>query len=627
MAMGHPGAGGGAAFRGVDARAQRAANAAAPQIDDLGRRAVSLFRPYRARIALTALLVIAGAAIAVVPPLIVERVFDDALFPVGGGGPNLSLLIRLVSAMIALFLVSAGLGVVQTWLTSTVGNSVTGDLRVRLFDHLQSMELGFFTRTKTGAVQSRLQNDVGAVADVLTNTVTSILGNTVTVVASLVAMIIIDWRLTIIAVILMPLLAIVQRRVGQVRARIAGQTQESLSELTAITQETLSVSGILLSKSFNRQQAEGERYRAENRNQVTLQVRRAMSGQGFFALVGVIMASVPAVIYLVSGFLLAGGNAVITAGTIVAFTTVQARLLQPLMGLMRVALDLQTSQAVFARIFEYLDLVPAIADASDALRVEDAPGPLGSVEFRDVSFRYPDATASTRPTLDRVSFRAEPGQHVAFVGPSGAGKTTVLYLTPRLYEATGGSVLFAGADVRSLVHQSIIDHVGIVTQETYLFHATIRENLLYAKPDATDDELVEACRAANIHHVIDGFAQGYDTVVGERGYRLSGGEKQRIAIARVLLKDPPVLLLDEATSALDTVSERVVQEALDAAARGRTTITVAHRLSTIVDADVIHVVDGGRIVESGTHGQLLALGGLYSALAAEQLAASRIEGA
>jgi ATP-binding cassette subfamily B protein len=610
----------------VDARAQRAANAAAPQIDDLGRRAVSLFRPYRGRIALTALLVVAGAAIAVVPPLIVERVFDDALFPVGGGGPNLSLLIRLVSAMIALFLVSAGLGVVQTWLTSTVGNSVTGDLRVRLFDHLQSMELGFFTRTKTGAVQSRLQNDVGAVADVLTNTVTSILGNTVTVVASLVAMIIIDWRLTIIAVILMPLLAIVQRRVGQVRARIAGQTQESLSELTAITQETLSVSGILLSKSFNRQQAEGERYRAENRNQVNLQVRRAMSGQGFFALVGVIMASVPAIIYLVSGFLLAGGNAVITAGTIVAFTTVQARLLQPLMGLMRVALDLQTSQAVFARIFEYLDLVPAIADASDALRVEDAPGPLGSVEFRDVSFRYPDATASTRPTLDRVSFRAEPGQHVAFVGPSGAGKTTVLYLTPRLYEATGGSVLFAGADVRSLVHQSIIDHVGIVTQETYLFHSTIRENLLYAKPDATDDELVEACRAANIHHVIAGFAQGYDTVVGERGYRLSGGEKQRIAIARVLLKDPPVLLLDEATSALDTVSERVVQEALDAAARGRTTITVAHRLSTIVDADVIHVVDGGRIVESGTHGQLLALGGLYSALAAEQLAASRIEG-
>lgn len=626
MAMGHPG-GGPVAFRGVDARAQRAANAAAPQIKDLGKRAVDLFRPYRGRIVLTAMLVIVGAAIAVIPPLIVQRVFDDALFPTTGGGPNLTLLFRLVAAMIALFLISAGLGVVQTWLTSTVGNSVTGDLRVGLFDHLQSMELGFFTRTKTGAVQSRLQNDVGAVADVLTNTVTSILGNTVTVVASLVAMILIDWRLTIIAVIIMPVLAIVQRRVGQVRARIAAQTQESLSELTAITQETLSVSGILLSKSFNRQQAEGDRYRAENRNQVRLQVRRAMSGQGFFALVGVIMASVPAVIYLVSGIILANGNAVITAGTIVAFTTVQARLLQPLMGLMRVALDLQTSQAVFARIFEYMDLVPAIADEPDAIRVEDAPGPAGSVEFRDVSFRYPDGGGSLRPTLDRVSFRAEPGQHVAFVGPSGAGKTTVLYLTPRLYEASGGSVMFAGADVRSLVHQSIIDHVGIVTQETYLFHATIRENLLYAKPDATDDELVAACTAANIHHVIAGFAHGYDTVVGERGYRLSGGEKQRIAIARVLLKDPPVLLLDEATSALDTVSERVVQEALDAAARGRTTITVAHRLSTIVDADVIHVVDAGRIVESGTHGELLARGGLYSALAAEQLAASRIEGA
>ncbi|MDL9980826.1 ABC transporter ATP-binding protein [Microbacterium sp. ASV49] len=623
--MGHPGGGGGAAFRGVDARAQRAANAAAPRIPDLGPRALRLFRPYRGRIAITGLLVVAGAAIAVIPPLIVQRVFDDALFP-ATGGPDLALLVRLVAAMIALFLLSAGLGVVQTWLTSTVGNSVTGDLRVRLFDHLQSMELGFFTRTKTGAIQSRLQNDVGAVADVLTNTVTTILGNSVTVVASLVAMILIDWRLTIIAVILMPILAIVQRRVGQVRARIAGQTQESLSELTSITQETLSVSGILLSKSFNRQRAEGERYRAENRNQVSLQVRRAMSGQGFFALVGVIMASVPAVIYLVSGFILAGGHAAITAGTIVAFTTVQARLLQPLMGLMRVALDLQTSQAVFARIFEYLDLTPAIADASDAIRVEDAPGPLGSVEFRDVSFRYPDAAGDARPTLDRVSFRAEPGQHIAFVGPSGAGKTTVLYLTPRLHEASGGSVLFAGADVRSLVQESIIDHVGIVTQETYLFHASIRENLLYAKADATDDELVAACTAANIHHVIASFAEGYDTVVGERGYRLSGGEKQRIAIARVLLKDPPVLLLDEATSALDTVSERVVQEALDAAARGRTTITVAHRLSTIVEADVIHVVDGGRVVESGTHASLLAQGGLYSALAAEQLAASRIEG-
>jgi len=615
---GHPG------FRPVDTKAQRRANAEAPEIPDLGRRVVALFRPYKWSIAVTGVLVVVGAGIAVIPPLLVQRVFDDALFPVDGSAPDLSLLWKLVVAMIALFLLSAGVGVVQTWLTSTVGNRVTGDLRVKLFDHLQSMELGFFTRTKTGVIQSRLQNDVGGVSGVLTNTVTSILGNTVTVVASLVAMILIDWRLTIIAVVLMPFLVIVQRRVGQVRARIAGETQESLSELTAITQETLSVSGILLSKSFNRQRTESSRYADENVNQVRLQVRRAMSGQGFFAVVQVIMASVPAIIYLVSGYLIGGGTDAITAGTIVAFTTVQARLLMPLMGLMRVSLDLQTSSALFARIFEYLDLVPAISDAPQAIDVAEAPGPLGRIEFRDVVFRYPDSAPDTRATLRGVSFVAEPGQHVAFVGPSGAGKTTVLYLTPRLYEASGGAVLFAGEDVRRLHQESIVDNVGIVSQETYLFHATIRENLRYAKPEATDAELEAACRAANIHHVIERFEKGYDTVVGERGYRLSGGEKQRIAIARVLLKDPPVLLLDEATSALDTVSERVVQEALDAAARGRTTLSIAHRLSTVIAADVIHVVEAGRIVESGTHASLLAEGGLYAELAAQQLATTRI---
>ncbi len=611
-------------FRGVDERAQRRQNAEAPKVEGLGRRVVALFRPYRARLALTVVLVILGAAIAVIPPLLVQRIFDDALFPTDGGSPQLGLLVQLVAAMIGLFLLSAVLGVAQTWLTSTVGNSVTGDLRVRLFEHLQAMELGFFTRTKTGVIQSRLQNDVGGVSGVLTNTVTSILGNIVTVIASLVAMILIDWRLTLIAVIMMPVLVIVQRRVGQVRARIAGETQESLSELTSITQETLSVSGMLLSKSFNRQRTESERYQRENRNQVRLQVRRAMSGQGFFAVVQVMMSSVPAVIYLVAGFLITGSSDALTAGTVVAFTTVQARLLMPLMGLMRVALDLQTSSALFARIFEYLDLVPEIQDAPDAITVAQAPGPRGRLEFRDVVFRYPDAEPDARPTLAGVSFEADPGQHVAFVGPSGAGKTTVLYLAPRLYEATDGAVLFAGADVRSLTQESIIDDIGIVSQETYLFHATIRENLLYAKPDATDAELIAACTAANIHHIIAGFEKGYDTVVGERGYRLSGGEKQRIAIARVLLKDPPVLLLDEATSALDTVSERVVQEALDEAAKGRTVLSIAHRLSTVMGADMIHVLDAGRIVESGTHAQLLAADGLYAELAAQQVAASRI---
>ncbi|MFT3716580.1 MAG: ABC transporter ATP-binding protein [Gordonia sp. (in: high G+C Gram-positive bacteria)] len=621
--MGPPGGGGGrgGAFRGVDEARQRELNAAAPHVPHLWRRVAALFRPYKGQLALTAVLVIAGAAVAVVPPLLVQKIFDHALFPVHDGhvqSVDVRLLVILCAAMFGLFLLSAALNIGQTWSTASVGNAVTGDLRVQLFEHLQDMELAFFTRTKTGVIQSRLQNDVGGVSGVLTNTVTSILGNVVTVAASVVTMVVLNWRLTIIALVLLPILVVVQRKVGQRRVRIAAATQESLSELTAITQESLSVSGVMLSKSFNRQRVDSAKYREQNDQQVALQVRRAMSGSGFMAVVGVIMSSVPVVIYLVSGLFMSHGNVVISAGTIVAFTTVLARVLQPMTGLMRVALDVQTSQALFARIFEYLDLVPAVADAPDAITVEEAPGPIGRIEYRDVVFAYPDAAPGSRPTLDGVSFVAEPGRHVAFVGPSGAGKTTIMYLTPRLYEATSGSVLFAGEDVRRLVGTSIIDHVGIVSQETYLFHATIAENLRYAKPDATDDDLVRACTDANIHHVIAGFENGYDTIVGERGYRLSGGEKQRLAIARVLLKNPPVLLLDEATSALDTVSERVVQEALERAAVGRTTLSVAHRLSTVRDADVINVLVDGRIVESGDHDDLLALGGVYAGLVAEQ---------
>ena len=611
-----------------DPDALRAENAAAPQIHRLWSRVGELFVPYRRHLVLTAALVLTSSALTVVPPLIVQRIFDDALFPADGAGgvlaPRMGLLTELVLAMIAIFLGAAALGIWQSWLTSTVGNRVTGDLRVRLFERLQRMELAFFTRTKTGVIQSRLQNDVGGVAGVLTTFVSSIVGNTATVIASLVAMVVLDWRLTLLAVVLMPGLVVAQRRVGLVRQRIAARTQESLSEMTAITQETLSVSGILLSKVYNRQRLEAERYGAENRTQIRLQVQQAMSGQWFFGLVTVIMSSVPAVIYLAAGWLLTRGDATadagITAGTIVAFTTIQARLLFPLMALMRVALEVQTSRALFARIFEYLDLSPAIADAPDARPVTAAPGPVGRVEFLDVSFRYPDSPSDAPPTLEGVSFVAEPGQTHAFVGPSGAGKTTIVYLAARLHEVSGGAVLFAGEDVRRLRQESVVDHIGVVTQETYLFHATIAENLRYAAPDATMEDLERACRAANIHDAIMSFADGYDTVVGERGYRLSGGEKQRIAIARVLLKDPPVLLLDEATSALDTLSERVVQRALDTAAQGRTTLVVAHRLSTIATADVIHVVDSGRIVESGTHDELLAANGAYARLAAGQLA-------
>ena len=602
---------------GGDASAMRAQNARAPRIPDFSRRLRELFRPYRRALALTVSLVLITAALTVVPPLLTQQAFDQGLFPTGGGGPNLPRLAEVVGGIVAVWIVSQALGVWQTYLTATVGSGVTADLRVRLFSHLQRMELGFFTRTRTGVIQSRLANDVGGVSEVLSNTVSSVVGNTVTVIAAFVAMVLLSWQLAIVAVVILPVLAVVQRRVGQRRARIATATQESLSELTSITQETLSVSGILLSKSFTRQAQETQRYAAESRNQLALQVRQQMTGQGFFALVQVFFLVVPAVVYLLSGLLILHG-AGITAGTIVAFTTVQSRLTFPLLGLLRVALDLQTSSALFARIFEYLDLRPAIADAPDAQAVP-TDARLGRVEFDHVGFAYPaPAGEPVTQILHDVSFVAEPGRFIALVGPSGAGKTTIGYLLPRLYDVTSGAVRFAGVDVKELQQESLLGQIGIVSQETYLFHASIRDNLRYAKPDATDAEIEAAARGANIHETIVRFPDAYETLVGERGYRLSGGEKQRVAIARVLLKNPPVVLLDEATSALDSVSERVVQEALEAAASGRTTIAIAHRLSTIAGADEILVLDAGRVVERGTHDDLLAAGGLYATLAAEQ---------
>lgn len=602
---------------GGDASAQRDENAQAPRIPQLFRRIGELFAPHRVALGVTIALVVVGAGLTVLPPLLTQRAFDDGLFP--QGGPDVPVLVELVGLMIGIYIASAALGVWQTRLTATVGNKVMGELRIRLFGHLQRMELAFFTKTKTGVIQSRLQNDVGGVAGVLTNTVSSVLGNSVTVIAAFISMLILSWQLTVVAVVLMPILVVAQRKVGQVRARIATKTQESLSDMTAITQETLSVSGILLAKSFNQQGTEIGRYSAENDNQVGLQVKQQMSGQWFFATVQIFLAIIPAIVYLVSAWLILG-DVPITAGTIVAFTTVQARLMWPLLGLMRVALDIQTSTALFARIFEYLDLRPAIVDAAGARPVDR--GRLGLVEFDDVVFAYPDSGPETPPTLKGVSFRIEPGQYAAFVGPSGAGKTTVSYLIPRFHSATGGRVVFAGTDVRDLEQDSLVANIGIVSQETYLFHASIGDNLRYARPDATDAEIEAATRAANIHSTIASFPDGYDTIVGERGYRLSGGEKQRIAIARVLLKDPAVLILDEATSALDSISERLVQGALDTAARGRTTIAIAHRLSTIVAADVIFVVDAGVIVEHGTHGELMERGGVYSALYRQQVSGS-----
>jgi ATP-binding cassette subfamily B protein len=588
--------------------------------DQLGRRVWALFTPYRASLVAIVLAVLLSSGLGIITPFLTQATFDRALFP-ADGVVRIELLVWLVVGMIAVPVVSALIGVYQTWQTTLLGNRVMADLRGRLFEHLQRMDLAFFTATRTGAIQSRLANDVGGVQSVLSETASSILGNVVTVVAALVAMLLLSWQLTVVAVALVPLFIVLQVRVGRVRRALAGRTQESLSDMTAITEESLSVSGVLLAKVFNRQADEVRRYKEENARQVDLQVRQAMTGQSFFAVVQTFLGVTPALVYLVAGFLIvAGTGTAITAGTIVAFTTLQARLLFPTVNLLRVSLDVQTSLALFGRIFGYLDLQPRIVDAPDARVLS---GVTGRVEFDHVWFSYPGAE-DTWAVRD-VSFVVEPGQLAAIVGPSGSGKTTLSYLVPRLYDVARGRVTIDGQDVQELTQASVADAIGMVTQDTFLLHATIADNLRYAKPDATQAELEEAARAANIHDRILSFAEGYDTVVGERGYRLSGGEKQRLAIARVLLKDPRILILDEATSALDTTSERLVQEALEHATRRRTTIAIAHRLSTILGADVILAVEDGRVVESGTHAELLARNGLYARLYTEQFAGGKVE--
>jgi ATP-binding cassette subfamily B protein len=573
-------------------------------------RVAKLLEPYRGKLVLVAIAVVAAAGLTSLLPFLTKAVFDDALFP-PSGGPRLHVLYWLIAAMCVIPVITALIGIGQNFLTSTVGNSAMADLRTQLFAHLQTMELAFFTATKTGHIQSRLANDVAGVRTVLTDTATSILSNSVTVTAALISMIVLSWQLTILTLVLMPLFIAVQLRVGRRRQRLAKRTQESLSEMTAITEEALSVSGILLSKVFGRGNAEVERYREANHEQVRLQVKQAMTGRAFFALVQTFFVITPAVLYLAAGFMLSAGTP-LTTGTLVAFTTVQARLQMPLLQLMRVSLDVQTSLALFRRIFEYLDLRPAITEKPDAHALAD---PAGSVEFKNVWFRYPNTTDWA---LRGVNLRVEPGQLAAIVGPSGSGKTTATYLVPRFYDVTEGAILLDGQDVRDLTFASIAQTVGMVTQEPYLFHGTVRDNIAYARPDASQAEIELAARDANIHDRIMSFPEGYDTITGERGYRLSGGEKQRLAIARVLLMDPRILILDEATSALDTETERLVQEALERATHNRTTIAIAHRLSTIRSADVIFSLEDGVLVESGTSEELLAAGGLYARLHEEQ---------
>jgi ATP-binding cassette subfamily B protein len=633
------------------------------------RRISKAFTPYKFQVVLVIIAILLTTVLGLINPLMISYIFDDAI-----GGRNQNLLIILVGIMIITPIVSGIIGVGQTYLNNTIGQGVMRDFRNRLYDHLQKMSLRFFTGTRTGEIQSRLSNDVGGVQNVVTNTATSIVSNISTVISTIIAMLYLSPILTLVSLGLMPLFLWITYRVGNVRRATSKDTQKSLASLTAMMQETLSVSGILLTKTFGRQKYATERFETENQKLTNLEIRQQMIGRWFFMFIGTFFSVTPAIVYLIGGWQIihSVGQPALTIGKIVAFTTLQSRLFFPVGQLLSTQVEVQGALALFDRIFEYLDLPIDIQDKPNAIQLksEDVHG---DVVFDNVTFSYKRDEPSEDPTLEapndetppssedgnsngkmngtstavtqaeatvdllkaetpeepritlnNVSFEIQPGQLAALVGPSGAGKTTITYLIPRLYDVDSGTVNIDGHSVRDIALSSLGEIIGVVTQETYLFHASIKENLLYARPDATDEEVVAAAKAAAIHDRILEFTDGYDTMVGERGYKLSGGEKQRIAIARVILKDPRILILDEATSALDTHSERLIQAALEPLMKNRTTIAIAHRLSTILAADVILVVDKGEIVERGTHQELLEKEGLYYRLYNEQFSQSLI---
>ena len=601
-------------------------------------RTVRLFRPYRFQVIAVAVLILLTASIGVINPLLIRTVFDDGLFP-ASGGPDMHLLWTLAAIMSSIAIANGLMGVLQTYMTNHVGQSVMRDLRDAVYAHLQGMSLGFFTSTRTGEIQSRISNDVGGIQSVVTSTLTDTLSNTVIFLSTLVAMLILSWQLTIVAVATVPFFFALTSFVGKKRRAVTSEAQRSMAEVTAITQETLSVSGIMLAKLFGRQSQEMANFHRHNQEQSDLAVRQQMIGHSFFAVVMTFLSISPAFIYLLAGYLMSGsGPSLVSAGTIIAFTTLQSRLYFPVGRLLQVSVELQSSMALFERIYGYLDLKQDIQDAPDADPL-DLTRVSGGIKFDSVRVNYSRSYGEPEPeegtqaaeeesrmwALDGVSLDIPPGQLAAFVGPSGAGKTTLAYLVPRLYDVTEGSVSIDGTDVRNIRQVDLAAVIGFVTQDSYLFHDTMEKNLLYARPEATRDEMIAAAKAAFIHDRIAEMPEGYDTVVGERGFRLSGGERQRLSIARVILHQPRVLILDEATSALDTASERYVQAALEPLMRDRTTMVIAHRLSTIIAADVIYVVDRGRIVEHGPHNELLAQGGLYADLYREQYGGGRIE--
>ena len=575
------------------------------------RRIGRLFRGYWPKLSVVTVLIVFASILGVIPAFLQKAVFTQAFTTTKDQQVvvDMPLLIELVAAMIAISLILGVCGVVQSYLSTQVGQSVMHDLRTSVYRHLQRLSLAFFTKTRTGEVQSRIANDIGGVDNVLTSTATSVMSTVTTVIATVVAMFLINWELALIALGLMPIFVLITRRVGSARREIATTRQESMADISSLVQESLSVSGILLGKTMGRSSELAERFDGESERLSGLEVRSRMTGRWLMQSIQITFAVMPALIYLFGGFEVHNNSPApyATIGTLVAFTNLQTRLFAPIGSLLSISIDVQSSLALFDRIFEYLDLPIDIAPGKKTLEKVH-----GDMRLEDVWFRYGDGPYA----LESVDITIPAGTTTAVVGETGAGKTTLGYLVSRLYDVSKGRVTIDGTDIRDLTFESLASTVGVVSQETYLFHATVRENLRFAKPDATDEEVEEAARAAQIHGLISSLPDGYETVVGERGYRFSGGEKQRMAIARAILRNPPILVLDEATSALDTQTERAVQEALARLVEGRTTIAIAHRLSTVRDADQIVVLDGGRITETGTYDELVALGGRFAALAA-----------
>jgi ATP-binding cassette, subfamily B, bacterial len=584
------------------------------------RRIGRLFRPYWKKLTVVTVLILFTSGLGVIPAFLLREVISSAFKPTQAGGVTVdfTLLSELVGGMIAISLVTGAVGVVQSYLSTQVGQSVMHDLRTAVYRHLQRLSLAFFTKTRTGEVQSRIANDIGGVDNVLTSTATSVMSTVTTVIATVAAMFLIEWRLAVIALALMPVFVVITRKVGAARRKVATVRQESMADIASLVQESLSVSGILLGKTMGRSSELAQRFEYESDRLAGLEVKSRMTGRWMMQSIQMTFAIMPAAIYWFGGLEVLHGNGASykLVGTLVAFTTLQTRLFAPIGSLLSISVDVQSSLALFDRIFEYLDLP-----------VDIEPGPRtvehveGDVRLEQVWFRYGGVDTWA---LEDVDVEIPAGTTTAIVGETGAGKTTLGYLVSRLYDVTKGRVMIDGINIRELTFDSLAAAVGVVSQETYLFNATVRENLRFAKPEASDAEVEEAARAAQIHALISSLPEGYETVVGERGYRFSGGEKQRIAIARAILRNPPILVLDEATSALDTQTERAVQAALARLVEGRTTIAIAHRLSTIREADQIVVLDGGRVVELGTHDELLARGGRYAALIARDADTMRL---